>query len=155
MKMQKNKLRIGDVAKELKVEQFVIRFWEKEFDLNQKRSVGGQRFYKTQDVKKFQVIKELLYEKGLTIAGAKKQLETAKNPTKTTTRSTTKDIIAASMVTSAENAFEEITKQEIHNLEIKNADQSRIAQTPEVLDTNLIGNLIDLQKKLIKIRELL
>lgn len=74
MKMEKKKFRIGHLADELEVERFVIRFWEKEFDVKSKRSDGGQRFYKREDLEKFKRIKELLYNKGFTIAGAKKIL---------------------------------------------------------------------------------
>ena len=71
MKMEKRKFRIGELAEHLNVERFVIRFWEKEFNFKGHRSYGGQRFYDEQDLKQFQTIKELLYEKKFTIAGAK------------------------------------------------------------------------------------
>ncbi|PKN03652.1 transcriptional regulator [Candidatus Dependentiae bacterium HGW-Dependentiae-1] len=74
MKMQKRKFRIGELAQHLNVERFVVRFWEKEFDIRSTRSAGGQRFYEEKDVEKFKLIKTLLYEKGFTIAGARKQL---------------------------------------------------------------------------------
>ncbi len=74
MKMKKKKFRIGELAKKLGVERFVIRFWEKEFDLSSARSTGGQRFYDTDDLARFTHIKQLLYEKGFTISGAKKQM---------------------------------------------------------------------------------
>ena len=75
MKMQRRKFRIGDLAQKLKVDKFVIRFWEKEFDLKPQRSDGGQRFYEEKDFEQFKIIKNLLYEKKFTIAGAKKQLQ--------------------------------------------------------------------------------
>ena len=75
MKMQKRQFRIGELAKQLSVERFVIRFWEKEFDVKTRRSSGKQRFYTQEDVDKFKFIKELLYQKGFTIAGAKQQIK--------------------------------------------------------------------------------
>jgi DNA-binding transcriptional MerR regulator len=75
MKMQKRKFRIGELAQLLNVERFVIRFWEKEFIIKANRSEGGQRFYDEKDYEKFKQIKELLYERGFTIAGARKQLK--------------------------------------------------------------------------------
>jgi DNA-binding transcriptional MerR regulator len=74
MRMQKVQFRIGQLAKQLNVEKFVIRFWEKEFELPTNRSHGGQRFYSEEDLKQFKAIKALLYDKGFTIAGAKKLL---------------------------------------------------------------------------------
>jgi DNA-binding transcriptional MerR regulator len=74
MKMEKRKFRIGELAEHLNVERFVIRFWEKEFNFKAHRSHGGQRFYDEHDLQKFQAIKELLYTKKFTIAGAKQHL---------------------------------------------------------------------------------
>lgn len=74
--MSRKQFRIGDLAQELKLKKFVIRFWEKEFDLKSDRSHGGQRFYTSEDLQTFLIIKDLLYRQGFTIAGAKKQLET-------------------------------------------------------------------------------
>ncbi len=81
MRMQKRQFRIGDLAKQLEVEKFVIRFWEKEFKISSTRSEGGQRFYSEDDLVKFQQIKTLLYKEGFTIAGAKKQLGGSSTPT--------------------------------------------------------------------------
>ncbi len=75
MRMQKRQFRIGTLAKELGIEKFVIRFWEKEFVIKSRRSAGGQRYYTITDVEKFKCIKELLYSKRFTIAGAKKLLD--------------------------------------------------------------------------------
>ncbi len=74
MRMQKVQFRIGELAKHLEVEKFVIRFWEKEFKLATTRSDGGQRFYSQEDLEQFKLIKTLLYEQGFTIAGAKKYM---------------------------------------------------------------------------------
>jgi DNA-binding transcriptional MerR regulator len=74
MRMQKRQFRIGELAKHLGVEKFVVRFWEKEFNLKPSRSEGGQRFYEEKDLERLQLIKTLLYDEGFTIAGAKKVL---------------------------------------------------------------------------------
>lgn len=80
MKMQRKQFRIGELAKNIGVKRFVIRFWEKEFKFNAHRSEGGQRFYEERDLERFKYIKTLLYEKGFTIAGAKKQLQEDDTP---------------------------------------------------------------------------
>ncbi|MGD1997467.1 MAG: MerR family transcriptional regulator [Candidatus Dependentiae bacterium] len=72
--MAKRQFRIGELARALNVENYVVRFWEKEFKLEGTRSVGGQRFYTNDDLELFQRIKDLLYNQGFTIAGARKQL---------------------------------------------------------------------------------
>src|SRR3972149_8896451 len=73
--MEKRQFRIGELAKHLGVERFVIRFWEKEFNIRSHRSHGGQRFYIDNDLQLFQKIKVLLYDQGFTIAGAKQLLK--------------------------------------------------------------------------------
>ena len=67
--------KISEVAKILGVEAYVLRFWESEFPmLAPKKTEGGHRTYRRKDLEKLLQIKELLYEKGFTISGAKKQL---------------------------------------------------------------------------------
>ena len=73
--MQKKQFRIGELANRLNVERFVIRFWEKEFNLKAHRSTGGQRFYEEKDYEAFKKIKQLLYKEGFTINGARQQLK--------------------------------------------------------------------------------
>jgi DNA-binding transcriptional MerR regulator len=101
MKMEKRKFRIGELAHNLQVERFVIRFWEKEFTIKGERSSGGQRFYSENDLKKFQAIKELLYEKKFTIAGARQMLHEQFSPKKTLKgiQASQQDIIASHVTT--------------------------------------------------------
>ena len=100
MKMNKRQFRIGELAQFLNVERFVVRFWEKEFNVHSSRSKGGQRFYQEKDLKTFTKIKELLYDKKFTIAGAKEALKSGKNSSlfasKTTMESSTQKTIALS-----------------------------------------------------------
>jgi len=78
MKMSKRQYRIGELAKSLNIEKFVIRFWEKELEIKPQRSKGGQRFYQEKDFQTFLAVKELLYQKKYTLAGAKKELSNMK-----------------------------------------------------------------------------
>lgn len=89
MRMQRKQFRIGELAEHLAVEKFVIRFWEKEFKLRFHRSQGGQRFYEQKDLNTFKEIKELLYNQGFTIAGAKKKLGIKPEPTIIASKKTT------------------------------------------------------------------
>lgn len=74
IKMRQKKFRIGELSEQLKIKNFVIRFWEKEFNLKSNRSTGGQRFYTQENLNTFALIKNLLYQKKFTIPGAKKEL---------------------------------------------------------------------------------
>jgi DNA-binding transcriptional MerR regulator len=115
-KMEKKKFRIGELAKRLSLETSVIRFWEKEFKIQPKRSDGSQRFYTEDDLAKFTKIKELLHIKKFTIAGAKVALKENHSefvPTKKSTKS------------------------------------------EKVIPSTIEKDIIELHKKLIKLRELL
>ena len=68
--------RIGEVARITGVKQYVLRFWESEFNgLGPKKSGAGHRLYRRKDVELVLEIKRLLYEKRFTIEGARKWLE--------------------------------------------------------------------------------
>lgn len=121
-RMSQKKLRIGDLAKELNIKKYVIRFWEKEFELASDRSEGGQRYYTEDDLKLFVTIKSLLYEKGFTIAGAKKQLKNKKAQVEEkTTEQSEKNIMAATKDTSldTEQHKEFMTKLAAFKKELK------------------------------------
>jgi DNA-binding transcriptional MerR regulator len=68
--------RIGQACKELDIQPYVLRYWETEFvALAPDKSKSGQRVYTEDDLAIIRRIKELLYDEGFTIAGAKKKLE--------------------------------------------------------------------------------
>src|SRR6266699_1506556 len=67
--------RIGEVARLCRLPAYVLRFWESEFpQLKPVKSSTGQRMYRKRDVESVVRIKQLLYEQGFTIAGARQQL---------------------------------------------------------------------------------
>jgi DNA-binding transcriptional MerR regulator len=67
--------KISEVCEIVGVEPYVLRFWETEFPAYApEKSKAGHRVYKRKDVENVLRIKELLYERGFTIAGARKQL---------------------------------------------------------------------------------
>ena len=103
MKMNKRQYRIGDLAKHLNVEKFVIRFWEKELNIKPKRSKGGQRFYQEQDFQTFKTVKELLYQKKFTIAGAKEELQRLKSQKKTNESTQSATIIPTQKILSEDH----------------------------------------------------
>jgi len=68
--------KIGEACKILDIQPYVLRYWETEFPiLSPSKSKSGQRVYGETDFALIQRIKELLYEEGFTIAGAKKKLD--------------------------------------------------------------------------------
>jgi DNA-binding transcriptional MerR regulator len=68
--------KIGEACKALGIQPYVLRYWETEFPaLTPSKSRSGQRVYSEKELEVIRRIKELLYEEGYTIAGAKKRLE--------------------------------------------------------------------------------
>ena len=66
---------IGDVSEVTGLKQYVLRYWETEFDiLNPGKNKAGNRIYKDKDIKIIRHIQTLLYEKKFTIKGAKQYL---------------------------------------------------------------------------------
>ncbi len=122
MKMQKRKFRIGELAKKLELERFVVRFWEKEFSIKTKRSQGSQRFYDENDLRKFEQIKRLLYEEGFTIVGAKKKMKekpSIKGESIIASQKTTMEESPKTMSKSHENEKIEHLSQQIIDLKDK------------------------------------
>jgi len=67
---------ISEVSKLTEIEQYVLRYWETEFDqLKPQKNRAGNRIYTNKDIQLILYIKELLREKKYTIEGAKKILE--------------------------------------------------------------------------------
>ncbi|HXX46729.1 MAG TPA: MerR family transcriptional regulator [Myxococcota bacterium] len=68
--------RIGEVAKLIGVEPYVLRFWETEFKaMAPPKSRSKQRMYRRRDLETILTIKHLLYAERFTIEGARKRLQ--------------------------------------------------------------------------------
>jgi DNA-binding transcriptional MerR regulator len=71
--------KIGDVARILKLEPYVLRFWESQFpQLKPNKSGTGQRLYRKRDVEIAVEIKRLVYGEGYTLSGARQALGQAR-----------------------------------------------------------------------------
>ena len=66
---------IGEVAEMLNLPVSTIRYWENEFEiLKPGKNKKGNRLFMPDDLKNLKIIHHLLKEKGMTMAGARKQL---------------------------------------------------------------------------------
>jgi len=66
---------IGEVSDLCDVKPHVLRYWEQEFtQLKPVKRRGNRRYYQRQDVMLIRQIRELLYEQGFTIGGARQQM---------------------------------------------------------------------------------
>lgn len=69
---------IGEVSELCHVKQHVLRYWEQEFpQLKPVKRRGNRRYYQRQDVIMIRQIRNLLYEQGFTIGGARQKLSSA------------------------------------------------------------------------------
>ena len=67
---------IKEVSQITGIPAYTLRYWEKEFPkLKPKKSKKGQRTYTRKDIDIIKYIKELLYERGYTIKGARDKLK--------------------------------------------------------------------------------
>jgi len=66
---------IGEVAHLCAVKPHVLRYWEQEFPiLKPLKRRGSRRYYQVNEIELIRYIRHLLYDKGFTISGARKQL---------------------------------------------------------------------------------
>lgn len=65
---------ISEAAKEVKVENHVLRYWEEELNLPVRRNEQGHRYYTKEDIERFIYIKELK-EEGLQLKAIRGLLE--------------------------------------------------------------------------------
>lgn len=72
---EKRYFTIGEVSHLCHTKPHVLRYWEQEFrQLKPNKRRGNRRYYSYEDVLLVRRIRELLYDKGFTIQGARLQL---------------------------------------------------------------------------------
>ena len=78
LNQEKKYYSISEVAELCKVKAHTLRFWEKEFkDLKPITRKGSRRYYQNDDIELIKQIHSLLYQEGMTIAGAKRNLKSS------------------------------------------------------------------------------
>jgi len=71
---------IGEVSDLCGVKPYVLRYWEQEFtQLKPMKRRGNRRYYQHHEVLLIRRIRELLYEQGFTISGARNRLAELQN----------------------------------------------------------------------------
>jgi len=72
---------IGEVSELCGVKPHVLRYWEQEFtQLKPVKRRGNRRYYQHHEVLLIRRIRELLYEQGFTISGARNRLDGRGSP---------------------------------------------------------------------------
>ncbi|MBN2543056.1 MerR family transcriptional regulator [bacterium] len=104
---------ITEVSEIAGLKAHILRYWESEFPiLHPKKNRAGNRIYREKDIDAVLLIKNLLYEEGYTIEGAKKKIKDAKREGKTVKKVSKKNIYL--------NTLKEIQKGLKEILEILN-----------------------------------
>ncbi len=71
----KRYFKISEVSELCRVKAHVLRYWEQEFtQLSPMKRSGNRRYYQHHEVLLIRRIRELLYDEGYTISGARNQL---------------------------------------------------------------------------------
>ncbi len=85
---------IGEVAEFLNVNTSLLRFWEKEFQLEvSKKNKKGNRLFTVKELEKINKIYQLVKIEGYTLDGAKKALKSKEPRPQTVTLSQTEQVI--------------------------------------------------------------
>ncbi len=84
--------KIGEVASITGVKPHVLRYWESEFGaFSPSKSRSQQRQYQKKDIELVLQLKDLLYNQGFTIAGARKALRATKANSQKTEQQSDRD----------------------------------------------------------------
>jgi len=132
---------IGEVGELCGVKPHVLRYWEQEFtQLRPVKRRGNRRYYQHHEVLMIRRIRDLLYDQGFTISGARNRLQELVQSERQLRRNATDGADADELLGSADEDFDDMAEP------FDSADAPVHA---------LQGKSISLQKELIEIRALL
>ena len=139
---------IGEVSELCGVKPYVLRYWEQEFaQLKPMKRRGNRRYYQHHEVLLIRRIRDLLYEQGFTISGARNRLtESASAPVTTEQVSTGSDKRSASVAGSGDSS-------PIADGSNDTSDAGESIPQPEAISIAL--SAAQMRQELIAIRELL
>jgi DNA-binding transcriptional MerR regulator len=101
---------IGEVARLCAVKPHVLRYWEQEFpQLSPVKRRGNRRYYQQHDVMLIRQIRQLLYDNGFTIEGARAQL--SNSPAEM--HRTQSDSVVKKMILDLEDVLKKLKTEEI------------------------------------------
>ncbi|MFN4118924.1 MerR family transcriptional regulator [Acidovorax sp.] len=130
---------IGEVAELCGVKPHVLRYWEQEFtQLRPMKRRGNRRYYQHHEVLMIRRIRDLLYDQGFTISGARNRLQELAHAAR-------EDGLAEEAADSLDNAQD----SELPSILVDTARDLTIGASGFVLDSNAV------RKELFEIRALL
>eukprot|EP01136_Pigoraptor_vietnamica_P010398 Opistho-1_new@47978 len=121
---------ISEAAKELGLQQHVLRFWESKFpQIKPMKRAGGRRYYRPEDLVLLADIRSLLHDQGYTIKGVQKLLDQHKGKLPS-------EIAVASLTETADLASDQRPPPV--------AVSGNVTASDKIALTNLLGELEDL-----------
>ena len=100
---------IGEVSELCGVKPHVLRYWEQEFtQLKPVKRRGNRRYYQHHEVLLIRKIRELLYEQGFTINGARNRLDGAQEISEpvATPQAASNQVMVSNASASSNNVFD-------------------------------------------------
>ncbi len=143
---------IGEVGELCGVKPHVLRYWEQEFtQLRPMKRRGNRRYYQHHEVLMIRRIRELLYDQGFTISGARNKLQEIAQSEKDKERLRTNG---------EEDAFDisALPESDVEVIELGVSEpQEQVASAPVMTNNASMGSvsLARLRRELSEIRELL
>ncbi len=131
---------IGEVADLCGVKPHVLRYWEQEFtQLRPMKRRGNRRYYQHHEVLMIRRIRDLLYDQGFTISGARNKMQELLHAERDKKRN-------------GEVMLEGVEVLEINDADIEDFQDSDLT---EELGASSAYNLLQVRRELTEIRELL
>ena len=141
---------IGEVGELCGVKPHVLRYWEQEFtQLRPVKRRGNRRYYQHHEVLMIRRIRDLLYEQGFTISGARNKMQEIAQSQRGLKKENAEDIAYddANNESIEPDSFEDLPEVDVKELALESAQRASNFQASSSLPT--------LRRELMDIRDML
>jgi len=130
---------IGEVGDLCGVKPHVLRYWEQEFtQLRPMKRRGNRRYYQHHEVLMIRRIRDLLYDQGFTISGARNKMQELLQAERDKKRN-------------GEVMLDGVEVLEVDEADLEDFDDSEVSE----MQDDIFGNIMQFRRELFEIRELL